>query len=491
MSPEPSASAARDPRATIAMLRAALDRMPGNADAMVGLAGLHMQLGMLEDAAVWCAKAVAAASDPAAALRVRDAVADAYIKRSTRAVIDGRFDGAIAILSRGAALTECRAVALYGELFALARRWFEQATHLPRQPGAIRLSIPVWGETYATAVCQNLLRSLLAPGNVPALAKEAAVTIELSTRESDRRTLEASPVLAALRQHAEIAFFVIPDHLTASDAPCDFAYWVMSAAHYGSAERARRSGGSVSFLTADMVLADGSLRAARRFIADGASAVLVRALEVDREVLQRRGGEGAALQLSPDELVRLALDEIRTKLPKDWNGRSGMPLEVASCAWLPIDGGIAVHGFHFLPLLVAPALIGRPFDFDLLTVDTRFMRLALGEAPPDGRIKTVDDAAEIAVVSTMRTGAEPPPPQTLRPDRLGRWAAGWCFDPADAGYFEWCFGRRTVYRPGRTDAVPGPSAAERAAVASVLSVFGREAASYLVERQAQFSNDAA
>src|SRR5262249_6132992 len=171
---------------------------------------------------------------------------------------------------------------------------------------------------YVTAVCQNLLRSLLAPGNVPALAKEAAVTIELSTRDGDRRMLEESPVLAALRQHAEIAFFVIPDHLTASDTPRDFAYWVMSAAHYGSAERARGSGGGVSFLTADMVLADGSLRAAGRFIADGASAVLVRALEVDREALRRRAGEGAALQLSPDELVTLALDEIRTKLPKDW-----------------------------------------------------------------------------------------------------------------------------------------------------------------------------
>jgi hypothetical protein len=472
------------------MLREALDRMPGNADAMVGLAGVHMQLGLLEDAAAWCTKAVAAASDPAAALRVRAAVADAYIKRSTRAVIDGHLDSAIDLLSRGADVTEGRAVALYGELFALARRWFEEATQLSCQAGTIRLSIPVWGEAYVAAVCQNLLRSLLAPGNVPALAKEAAVTIELSTRESDRRALEASPVLAALRKHADNANYVIPDHLVASDAPPDFAYWVMSAAHYGSAERARRSGGGVSFLTADMVLADGSLRAARRLVASGASAVLVRALEVDREVLRRRA-EGAALQLSPDELVRLALDEIATKLPKGWDSRSGAPLEVASCAWVPVDGGIAVHGFHFLPLMLAPDLIGQPFGFDLLTVDTRFIRLALGEAPPDGRIKTVDDATEIAVVSTMRTGAEAPPPQALQPERLARWAAGWCFDPADAGYFEWCFGRRTVYRPGRTDAAPGPGAVERAAVTSVLGAFAKEAESYLVERRTQLSSDAA
>src|SRR5215470_3302685 len=101
-------SAARDPHATIAMLREALDRMPGNGNAMLGLAGVHLQLGMLEDAAAWCAKAIAVASDPAAALRVRTAVANAYIKRGTRAVIDGHFDGAIDMLLRGADLTESR-----------------------------------------------------------------------------------------------------------------------------------------------------------------------------------------------------------------------------------------------------------------------------------------------------------------------------------------------------------------------------------------------
>lgn len=487
MPPEPAFSAARDPHAAMAMLRHALNRMPGNVDAMVGLAGLHLQLGLLEDAAVWCAKAVATAPGSSAALRVRAAVADAFIKRGTRAAIDGQLDGAIDVLSRAAALTETRPVALFRDLFALVRRWFDEAARLPREPGAIRLSIPVWGEAYVAAVCENLLRSLLAPGNVPALAEETAVKIEFATRECDRRALEAAPVVTALRQHAEISFFVIPDHLTAGDVPRDFAYWVMSAAHYGSAERARRSAGGVSFLTADMVLADGSLRAAHRFIADGALAILVRALEVSGEAL--RAHTGVALKLSPDELVRLALAEIEMKLPKGWGSPSDTPLEVMSCAWFPVDGGVAVHGFHLLPLLLAPELIGRPFAFDLLTVDTRFMRLALGDWPPDGRIKTIDDAAEIAVVSTMRTGLEAVPPLPLLPDRLPRWAAGWCFDPADAGYFDWCFRRRTVYRPGRADAAPGPTADEQAAIASMLGAFAAAAAAYLLDRRSELPGD--
>jgi Tetratricopeptide repeat len=484
MPPDPAGSPVHDPHATIAMLREALDRMPGNADAMVGLAGVHLQLGLLEDAAAWCAKAITATPEPSAALRVRAAIGDAFVKRCTRAAIDGHLDSAISVLSHAADLTESRSAALHRDLFALAHRWFEDAAQLPREPGSVRVSIPVWGDAYVAAVCDNLLRSLLAPGNVPALAAEVGVKIEFSTRERDRRILEDSPIVAALRQHAVISFFNIPDHLTAGDAPRDFAYWVMSVAHYGSAERARRSGGGVSFLTADMVLADGSLRAARRFIADGASAVLVRALEVNNEVLRRHAGVDAAMKLAPDELVRLALAEIETKLPKGWGSAAGMPLEVASCAWFPVDGGIAVHGFHFLPLLLSPEIIGRPFAFDLLTVDTRFMRLALGHAPPDGRIKTVDDAAEIAVVSTMRAGPKAPP-LALRPARLARWAAGWCFSPADAGYFDWCFRRRTVYRPGRADAAPAPTADEHAAVASVLGAFAAKTASYLLERQAE------
>lgn len=471
-----------DPHAAIALLLRALERMPGNVDAFVGLAGLHLQIGALDEATQWLARAAAASPVPPTVARLRTAIAESYVDRGTHQAIDGRIDLAIETLARGAALADARAAGLFRDLFLLSRAWSSDAAHMASTPGAIRFGIPVWGETYVESMCDGLLRSLLAPGNIPALAGKAAIILEFTTRERDRQALESSPVIAALRAYATIAYAIIPDHLVVSDAPRDFSYWLMSAGHYGSAERARCSGSAISFLTVDMVLSDGSLSAAHRHITEGFEAVLVRALELDRSALEGARGSSAPLVVAPDELVRIALAQVRAELTETWGGGVGAPFDIASCAWFPIEGGVAVHGFHFLPLLGSPALIGRAFAFDMLTVDTRFMRLALGEASPSGRVKVVDDAREIAVVSTLRDARSAPGARQLNGERLGRWGAGWCFTPADAAYFDWCFRHRTVYRPGRSDPAPPPAAQEREMVSEVLKAYVGAAAAQLMRR---------
>ena len=484
MSPQSTApeSAARDPHATIAMLRHALERMPDNADALLGLAGLHLQIGALEDAARWCQRAIAVSP---AAERVMAAIAEAYINRATQQAIGGRLDTATETLARGVALTGDRSVEQYRDLFVLARAWFAQATNETEAADAIRFSIPVWGADYVETLCSGLLRSLLAPGNIPALARTDRIILEITTCEKDRNVLDAAPVVAALRKYASITYILVPDHLTAKDTPRDFGYWLMSAAHYGSAERARRSRSGVAFLTADMVVSDGTLRAAHAHMARGAKAVLVRALELDRDRLPGGGDAASPLAIAADTLVRAALDQVTRALPNGWEGVADAPFDIASCAWFPIEGGVALHGFHFLPLLMSAELVGRAFAYDMLTVDTRFVSLALGEDSPGEHIKVVDEALEIAIVSTVRAGRNAPGPKLLKRERLGRWAASWCFTPADAAYFDWCFRHRTVYRPGRPDAAPLPAATERETVAAVLQAYVGAAATYLMRRTAE------
>lgn len=463
------------------MLRHALERMPDNPDALLGLAGLHLQIGALEDAAHWCRQAIAVSP---AAERVQAAIAEAYINRATQQAIAGRLDSATETLARGVALTGAKSVEQYRDLFILARAWFAQAANEAHAPGAIRFSIPVWGADYVATLCSGLLRSLLAPGNIPALAQTSRIILEITTREQDRTALEAAQVIARLREHATITYILIPDYLTAGDTPRDFGYWLMSAAHYGSAERARVSRGAVAFLTADMVVSDGALRAAHDHMVRGAKAVLVRALELDRDKLPCGENEAAPLSVTADMLVRAALDQVKAALPDGWDGVADAPFDIASCAWFPIEGGVALHGFHFLPLLVSAALVGRTFAYDMLTVDTRFVRLALGEDAPGEHIKVVEDALDIAIVSTVRAGRNAPGPKLLKRERLGRWAASWCFTPADAAYFDWCFRHRTVYRPGRRDTPPPPAAPEREAVAAVLEAYVGAAATYLMRRTA-------
>jgi hypothetical protein len=435
---------------------------------------MHLQSGALEEAADWCTRAQALKPGHAPVHSVRRAVGDALIKRGIQSVIDGQAGAAIDTMSRAVVLTDSHDARFYRDLLLLAGAWSRDAARLAVETATIRLSLPVWGEDYVAATTSGLLRTLLAPGNLPALAQGRTVRLEITTSERDRATLERAPVVAALRKHAAVEFFAIPEHLVGHPAPQDFSYWLMSAAHMATAERARRSGAGASFLTADMMLADGSLAAAQRMLDDGAQAVLTSALEVEQGsfVGEADDNDGRPLSLDSGAMVRHALARLRAGIPQ--NERPG-PLLISSLASFVVDGGLVFRGFHFLPLMVSPALLAGVFAFDYLTVDTRFIRLALGDLPPEGRVEVVTRAREIAVVSTMRSSRAVPQPSRLDGEQLGRWAANWCFTPADIAYFEWCFSHRVVYQDDPASEASGAGDAERAMVSAILGAYRRHA----------------
>jgi hypothetical protein len=462
----------------IVRLRQALDRMPGNVDAMIGLAGLHLQLGMLDAAAEWCLRAAALVPDAPAVGRVRAAVANACVQRGLSEVIGGHLDDAIGTLSRAADMTGGGDARLYRDLFALAASWYAEAAQLPPAPGVLRISLPVWGADYVDAVTSGLLRTLLAPGNLPALARRRAVRIEITTSAADRARLEESPSVAAIRRHAEVAYFILPDAVLQRPAPADVTYWTMSVAHHASVERARRTGGDVSFFTADMILSDRCLDVVQDAFEAGAQAILVGALEADRAAVVAGEGDDA-LALAPGTLVRHGL----AQLGLDPRGAGPGASRALTPSTFAIEGGVAQYGFHLLPIMVSSELLSRDFAYDLLTVDTRFVGLALGGTAPDGRVTIIGDTDDMAVVSTLRAGGAAASPPPADAEALGRWAAGWCFTPADAAWFEWCFRQRRVFRTEAGGTVPDPDAREQAAIADALGAFRRHAMARLTDQK--------
>jgi hypothetical protein len=473
----PQDSASRDTEATLALLYKAIARMPENVDAMIGLAGTHLQAGQLREASDWCARALALEQSERV-MRMQAAIVETLIKHALDEVVKGRMDRALDTLAR----TPGAHAPLYRELLLTAAAWFDAARGMAPEPDTVRLSLPVWGADYISATASGLLRTLLAPGNLPALGRKRKVRLEITTTARDRAALEAEPVLAALGQSAAIDYFILPDAVVAATAPRDFSYWVMSAGHHASMARACHARSAISFLTADMLLSDGSLEAAQRLLEDGFEAVLVRALEAERGALAPEGPRPAdPLSLSGRDLVdhglaRLGLDRADA-IPDGCRA-------LTPCTFA-VSGGYAAYGFHFLPLLISAELARRPFVRDLLTVDTRIVRLALGDRGPGGRVKVVADPAEIAVASTLTTARGNV--ETTVPDAntLGRWGASWCFEPADAAYFDWCLGHRVVFPFSGATVDPQPGARERAAIGDVISAFRHHAARRLAERTAR------
>lgn len=474
------AATQRDPAATIAALHQALTLMPNNVDAMVALGGLYLRSGRLDDAAFWCNQALARKPAHAPAVNILEAVGNGYVDAGMSVAVRGDLANAIDIFTR--AVRDCRheLARSYLALFRRTETWFAQAASLPREAESLRLSLAVWGETYLRAVT-TLIRSLLAPGNLPAMAAIGPVHLEISTDTAGRDFLNATPELAALRQVAQVDYFLIDDDILSYDRARlpGFQYWVMACVHYASVIRGRHSGAHVSFLTADAIVADGSLAAARRYIDAGKAAVMYAGLEVERDnFMAAIGDDGVSvLSIPPRDLVGHALAHLHPDT-------TALILEPgkATAAAIPhpvtfrVDGGIVQHGFHLAPLIMAASLVARDFTPDFLTADTRLTRLALAGAAPEEQLQVIRDTDEIAVVSMNR---QMPKAMQVRPfnaEDVGVWAARWCFDLADVPYFEFLFRQRRAMRgPDAPASVTPESDFERAVLETTLSAFRRSA----------------
>ncbi len=475
-----AAPAARDTAATIAALHQALSLMPDNVDAMVALGGLYLRGGRLDDAAHWCNQALERKPEHGPALKVLRVVGDTYVETGMNVAIRGDLATTIDIYTR--AVRDCRHADArhYLALFRQTATWFEEAAALKREPGSTRLSLAVWGEPYVQAAA-TLIRSLLAPGNLPALAAGGPVHLEIATDADGRAWLEASPAVAALRRHASVDYFDFADDILNYDRTRlpGFQYWIMAACHYATVMRARHAGAHVSFMTADMILADGSLAAARRHIDAGKSAVLFAGLEVERTgFIAAIGDDGeSVLAIKPRTLVGHALAHLHpdTATLILEPGKT-MSAAVPHPVMFPIEGGLVQHGFHMGPLMMSATILTRNFTPDFLTADTRLTRIALNGDDPEVNIKVANDSDEIAAVSMNRQLPKSLASKPFDAESLGVWASRWCFSADDVPYFEWCFRQRRALRgPNAAVDVPPADAYETAIVETVASSFRRNA----------------
>ena len=68
----------------------------------------------------------------------------------------------------------------------------------------------VWGQRFVDKFMDYCLPSLLAPGNIPALARKRKVVHSIVTTEADRDRIVAHPAFARLRELAEVVFTCFP-----------------------------------------------------------------------------------------------------------------------------------------------------------------------------------------------------------------------------------------------------------------------------------------
>ena len=167
----------------------------------------------------------------------------------------------------------------------------------------------VWGKTYIERFCSLSLPSFLAPGNIPALAQAMELEVVIMTCRNDFEYFEANISFKNLRELCPVRFVEIDDLIVqgiysitltlAYARPIIACGEEMVHTHF-------------VFMNADFVLANGSLSALCKHIADGRSIVLApsfRSTAEDVEPLLEHAVNTSTgvLNMPPRSMVELAI----------------------------------------------------------------------------------------------------------------------------------------------------------------------------------------
>jgi len=290
-------------------------------------------------------------------------------------------------------------------------------------PKAIAILLPVWGDEYIEQFLEQSLPTLLAPGNIPALAMALPTRFVFLTRARDEPMIRADPAGRRLSQVVPIEFLPIDDLITRGNhsTTITLAY----------ARAVRQAGALMTdtcffFLVSDYIMADGSLAAVLARVRAGASAVQVGNFQLEEDaaqpwLLQQLAATDGVLALRPREVMRWAL---RCLHPITAANTINFPLchntDANRLLWR-VDGSTLIGRFYLLHMIcIRPEtddfVIGSSCDYSFVP-----------EMCPSGKSVTITDSDDYLVVEIQPAWHEhqfirlgPMTPEALA-HSLSRW----------------------------------------------------------------------
>lgn len=265
-----------------------------------------------------------------------------------------------------------------------------------------RILLAVWGESFIKHFLESSLPTLLAPGNVPALATTYPLTFVFLTRPSDIPVFAASPAYQKLVQICKIEFISIADLIQLTNYSSTLTY---------AFDRAIRQTGAAMlntyfiFLTSDYLMADGSLRGLMRYMQKGYSGICAGNFQVVEEKitpLLARHYDAAThvMQIGPRELLEYSLPYLH-------------PVAIASM----VDQR-AVHNYRANRFFYAEnqhTLAGRFYLLHMLCIKPETMDYQIGSSCdysfipamcPSGNVAVINDSDDYLVVEAQPASHE-------------------------------------------------------------------------------------
>jgi hypothetical protein len=276
-------------------------------------------------------------------------------------------------------------------------------THeLRSPPKAVRLLLCAWGYSYVRQFLEYSLPTMLAPGNIPALAAALPAEFVILTSADDESFIGEHPTFRRLASICTTRIHTI-DHLIS-----DGNYSTTITLAY--TEAVRELGAAMIdtcflFLVSDYIVADGSFANVLKRVQQGTSAVVAGNMQVTREsalpwLQERLVGHEFLLSLQPRELMQWALNNLH-------------PLVLANIVNLPfshntdsnrlfwrVDGNTILGRFYLMHMLcvrpeVKDFVIGSSCDYSFIP-----------EMCPSGNVDIITDSDEYLVIEMQTRNHE-------------------------------------------------------------------------------------
>ncbi len=299
------------------------------------------------------------------------------------------------------------------------------STTAPRRqpPKRVTLLLPVWGYGYLRQFLTYGLPTLLAPGNVPALAAALPTEFIILASVQDQEYIREHSNFQQLAAVCKTEIRSI-DHLIT-----DGNYSTTITLAYTEAVRAAGEAmvdTCFFFLVSDYIMADGSLANALKRMQRGVSAITVGNFQVAEEdalpwLEAKLANSKSGLAIAPREMMRWALNHLH-------------PATLANVVNIPFSHN--THTNRLFWRVDASTILGRFYLMHMLCVRPETTEFIVGascdysfipEMCPSGNVEAIPDSDEYLVIELQPLKHElaflRPGPLTLRPlaKSLSEW----------------------------------------------------------------------
>lgn len=281
----------------------------------------------------------------------------------------------------------------------------------------VAISLAAWGDDYIDVFVDLLIPSLLAPGNLPALAKESDIVFYVVTTKEGRQRIEQSSSYGLACRYARFEFLEFPTALAeavTNDYGDGRRYWLYGALQQVTVLYAGDANMDLLLMTPDTVYSENALSHLVALTEERYDAVLMTSVRTVRGPfgadLRRRIDSGGVLSMSSADLLGTAMRHVHSLHRRCFLYPDNTDFLVGHVnLYWEVPGGVIVHAPHLLPAIVSRRALKRGLHIDYYTIDTNLIAEAFSTDEQREKLLVLPTLEDAAYVELSPDDREAPP----------------------------------------------------------------------------------